>query len=278
MKPIYYYQHPFSQPRGGHLKTSWVWRDNTCFCHHSNILELFSSPECNREFTLISEAADMMFHDSANSTNIEVGFPHKPSLYSIPKEKIPAGLKAWYSTNVNLKNPYFAEAKRIECCPIGVYEGYHNKGIPTGDLERRIAAPTDKEFLCLMNFGINGRRERFELHNAARGCPWIVSYENQKLSYQDVLNDIGYSKFVICPISNGLETSRIWESVYLGAVPILISSPWAASFKDLPILQVSSWNELSQPFLESEWNKHLAKKDQYNYDVVDADYWAAKIK
>lgn len=276
LKPIYYYKHPFSLPRGGHLKTSWVWRDNTCFCHHSNVLDLFRSKEVDKEFTLVTEGADFMLHDMPGDDNIHFGFPHKLSIYSIKRSEIPNGLKKWYSTNVNLMDRP-SVINKIECCPIGVYEGYHNNCVPTGDLERRMAAPTDKEFLCLMNFGINGRRERFELHNAARSCNWIISYENQKLSYQDVLNDIGYSKFVVCPISNGIETSRIHESIYLGACPIVLKSHWADNFKDLPILQLNSWNELNKGFLESEWNKYLAKKANYNYDVVDYDYWAAKI-
>lgn len=278
MKPIYYYSHPFSIPRGGHLQVGWKWVGANCFCHHSSVPELFKSSEVDKEFTLITEAADTSLHDNDKNDDICFGFPHKPSIYSIKRSDIPKGLKAWYSTNVNLKNPSFGDGKVIECAPIGVYEGYHDNGVPTGDLERRIAAPTDKEFLCLMNFAINGRRERFELHQAARSCNWIVSYENTKLSYQNVLNDIGYAKFVVCPISNGLETSRIWESIYLGAVPILIRSNWSESFSELPILQLNSWNELSKEFLEEKWQKHLAKKDQYCYNKVDADYWKGKLE
>jgi len=142
LKPIYYYKHPFNQARGGHLKTGLVWKDDVCYCHHSNLQDFFESHEMDdRTFTLISEAADMGLHDDDKSDDICIGFPHQPSIYRIKRSDIPKGLKNWYSTNVNLKNPTFGDGKKIECCPIGVYEGYHNNCAPTGDLERRMAAP-----------------------------------------------------------------------------------------------------------------------------------------
>jgi hypothetical protein len=278
MNPIFYYKHPFSLPRGGHLATGWKWVGSVCFCHHSNVPELFSSQECNRNFTLVSEAADMGFHDNDTNDALDIGFPHKPSIYSIPRSKIPIGLQKWYSTNVNLKNPEFRQGQNIECCPIGVYEGYTNNFELTGDLNRRIAKITDKEILCLMNFSINNRQERFELFRAAQSCDWITSYQNSHLSYQDIINDIGCSKFVICPISNGIETSRVWESIYLGAIPIMIQNHWADSFNTLPFIKLQSWSELNKPMLEAAWNKFLAKKQEYCYNIVDANYWTNKIR
>lgn len=274
MKPIYYYEHPFGLPRGGVDKTGWIWRGNKCFCHHSDVANLFSSNEVKEEFILFTEAADMMIHgESENSVGI--GFPHLPSLYSIALNKIPKTLKKWYSTNVNIHRSIVD----IDCCPIGIYDGYQNNRAPKKDIEALMkdVNVVDKETLCLMNFNINGRAERHYLHEAGKNIDWICSYENKDLDYYEVLVDILHSKFVICPISNGIETSRIWESIYLGAIPIIIQSDWSKYFNDLPILQVPSWNFITKNLLQETWSKHSALIENnffpYNYNKINAEYW-----
>ncbi len=274
IKPIYYYEHPFALPRGGVDKTEWVWKGNKCFCHHSKVYDLFLSDEIDKEFTLFTEAADMMYHFESNES-VGVGFPHLPSLYSIRLNKIPKTLKKWYSTNVCISNSFFD----INCCPIGIYDGYHNNKNPTRIIEILMSKVDhiDKKTLCLMNFNINNRSERYDLHHAGKLTNWVTVLENKDIEYGQVLIDILHSKFVVCPISNGIETSRIWESVYLGAIPIVIQSEWSKYFNDLPILQIPNWNFITKEFLEKVWFQHISLLKNnycpYNYNKIDANHW-----
>ena len=253
-----------------------TWIGDKCFCHHSNISDLFSSNEVKNDFTLFTEAADMMLHfDYDNSLNtIGIGFPHLPSLYKIHRSKIPKTLKKWYSTNVNIDNSFF----NIDCCPIGVYDGYLNNGCPTKEIESAIKLKDtyNRDKLCLMNFNINNRQERYDLYNSGKLTNWVSVDENKNQNYGQVLLDILSSKFVICPISNGVETSRVWDCVYSGAIPIVLETFWSNRFKDLPILEVQSWNSISKSFLENYWNNiHMPKliSNSYNYNKIDANYW-----
>jgi len=277
IKPIYYYEHPFALPRGGVDKTGWVWRGDKCFCHHSSVVDLFASDEVDREFTLFTEAADMMYHYN-DEDSIGVGFPHLPNLYTIQCLTIPKGLKKWYTTNSNLDKGIKSQLRlNIECCPIGIYDGYHNNKIPKREIESLMKEvdKVDKKTLCLMNFNINNRMERHWLYHSGKQVEWVSTYENKDFDYKQILSDILHSKFVICPISNGIETSRIWESVLLGAIPVVIQSPWSDNFKDLPILSIPSWNCLTKSFLEDTWQAHICKlnSNQYNYNKLDANYW-----
>jgi hypothetical protein len=51
-------------------------------------------------------------------------------------------------------------------------------------------------------------------------------------------------RFVICPEGNGKDTHRVWEALYLGAIPIVRKGSLAESITSgLPIWEVNEWSE-----------------------------------
>lgn len=61
------------------------------------------------------------------------------------------------------------------------------------------------------------------------------------------------SLFVACPRGNGLDTHRIWETLYLGAVPIVLEQEYFPALRGWPIWVVESWSDcasLDREFLE----------------------------
>jgi hypothetical protein len=58
---------------------------------------------------------------------------------------------------------------------------------------------------------------------------------------------------VACPRGNGLDTHRVWEALYLGAVPVLERSPLDPLYSDLPVLLVDSLKGLTRSQLEEAW-------------------------
>ena len=72
-------------------------------------------------------------------------------------------------------------------------------------------------------------------HGFADGGMSIRGYREQILG----------SKFVVSPRGNGIDCFRTWESIYLGAVPIVLAGDLAQSLSnDLPIWVVSDWSEV----------------------------------
>jgi hypothetical protein len=65
------------------------------------------------------------------------------------------------------------------------------------------------------------------------------------------LSAIRASGVVPCPRGRGIDTYRVWEALYLGAMPVVCSPPRAYRelLADLPVLFVSSWRELE----DIEW-------------------------
>jgi hypothetical protein len=52
--------------------------------------------------------------------------------------------------------------------------------------------------------------------------------------------------FVICPSGNGMDSHRIWESAYLGAVPVILKEHAPGGSQLWPTLAVESWEDLKQ--------------------------------
>lgn len=68
--------------------------------------------------------------------------------------------------------------------------------------------------------------------------------ENRSLTPARNRQALMSSKFVICPPGNGPDTHRVWESIYLGAVPVILRGTIAHSVvKNLPVWEVDDWHE-----------------------------------
>ena len=57
---------------------------------------------------------------------------------------------------------------------------------------------------------------------------------------------VSRSKFVLSPPGNGPDCHRTWESIYLGAVPVVKESHWPFSDLNLPVASVARWDQLIQ--------------------------------
>ena len=72
------------------------------------------------------------------------------------------------------------------------------------------------------------------------------------------------SLFVVCPRGNGLDTHRVWEALYLGAIPIVKKSEYFAALRGWPVWIVESWDEpcrysriqLEQKYLSFELSRN----------------------
>ena len=62
------------------------------------------------------------------------------------------------------------------------------------------------------------------------------------------------SRFVLCPPGLGWDSYRLWESLSLGAIPIVEDSPgWTRVINDLPVLIVRSFEDVTPQLLETEY-------------------------
>jgi hypothetical protein len=96
--------------------------------------------------------------------------------------------------------------------------------------------------------------------------PHLVSY------YQKVASH----KFVVAPRGNGWDTHRLWEALYLGCVPIVMSSPLDPLYEEYPVWIVSSWSDVTPSALQNKYDEfrpRLADRDS-----LFRDHWMRVIE
>ena len=75
-------------------------------------------------------------------------------------------------------------------------------------------------------------------------------------------------RFVLCPPGNGIDTHRLWEALYSRTIPVALAHPAMDSFRDLPILFVEDFRQLTRDFLASEYERITALK--WNWQTFPA--------
>ena len=86
--------------------------------------------------------------------------------------------------------------------------------------------------------------------------------------------------FVLSPFGGGLDCHRTWEALVIGAIPIIEHSPGMAPlFDDLPVVQVTSWNDVTPANLK-QWRRELdpaRRRLDQDPTVLTSAYWSRKI-
>jgi len=130
-----------------------------------------------------------------------------------------------------------------------------------------------------MNFNISTYPiERQYVWNLFKNKPWVKigSIENTIDGRIHFLREIKSSNFVLCPRGNGLDTHRLWETLYMGSIPIIKRNIGYDDFSDLPICFINDWEEVNQKFLQNEFIR--IKTKSWNMEKLKIGYWIDKIK
>lgn len=120
--------------------------------------------------------------------------------------------------------------------------------------------------------------ERNHVLNMFRSMKW-VTYKQPVVSNEgrhSYLLDIKQHDFVLCPRGNGVDTHRMWETLYMGSIPIVIYSNVHKNLLDLPILFIQSWDEVTEDFLEQKLKEYDTRK--WNMDKLNISYWISLIQ
>ena len=79
-------------------------------------------------------------------------------------------------------------------------------------------------------------------------------------------------KFVLSPPGNGIDCHRTWESLYVGCIPIVIKNYIYDNFKNLPLLQVNDYSEVTSELLSS------FNINDYSSEKLNMSFWSDIIK
>ncbi len=133
---------------------------------------------------------------------------------------------------------------------------------------------SDKKTLGYINFNIeNYELERRQVYELFKNQNWIKlgKIDNSIEGRIQYLRDIKFSKFVFCPRGNGIDTHRIWESLYMGSIPIVKYENTHELFKDLPILFINDWSEVNEDYLNSKYDYFI--NEDWNLNKIKMKFW-----
>lgn len=83
--------------------------------------------------------------------------------------------------------------------------------------------------------------------------------------------EIAQHKFTLSPPGKGIDCFRTWEAILLGSIPIVISSPLNELYKDLPILVINDWHEITEEFLCRKYEEITSQN--YRVEKLYKQYW-----
>lgn len=144
------------------------------------------------------------------------------------------------------------------------------------ELQNIINDNTPKIMKCFSNFHLNmkGIKYSYERENACTQIPTkLVQYQNEFKNRITTWKLQSMYKFIISPHGNGIDCHRTWEALVLGCYPIVKKSGICPLFKDLPVLIVDEWSDITLELLKTTAEKFDKNKDTFNFEKLTLKYW-----
>jgi hypothetical protein len=129
------------------------------------------------------------------------------------------------------------------------------------------------------NFNIyTNYRERIGFKEAAQECDHIDWEDPGLLSINYYTNLIKY-KMVLCPVGNGIDTIRLWETLYCNRVPITLKVGDFKIYRLYDQLPIIVLNDMSQLYDKNYIQEQYDKIQSRNYDLslLDTNTWRMKM-
>ena len=166
------------------------------------------------------------------------------------RNQAPPQVVSWFSTN--------SFDPGVDSIPLGLGNSYCGLTAKAADLARVAGLHLPRDKWLLVNFRPRTNPSvRGPLLQHYRASGWATVEEG--LDPEACLQAMASHRFVLCPAGNGVDTHRLWEALYLGAIPIVEKHPALQAFADLPILQVDDLAALDGPRLEKEYGDFLSR-------------------
>ena len=164
-----------------------------------------------------------------------------------------------------------ASSPDVEPLPFGVLEDNINL-IQVVSAENNI-----RNKLCYLNVNPLTYEHRKVLIDYFSKFDWIT-YEEPLYTIEGKKNyfsQLSMHNFIMCPRGRGIDTNRLWESLYMGSIPIVIYEDCHRSFTDLPILFIHNWSVITKEFLELKLKEFNSRT--WNMDKLKLSYWINHI-
>lgn len=191
-----------------------------------------------------------------------------------------APVKTFYAQNLahNCENVYQLPLgiTNVTDCARGAKHGANhiNKPKHSNKIKHLYDDGSTPQKLIYANFRLSTNpQHRRHCANVASSAPF-TTYENHGVDLEVYFEQCRDHKMIVCPDGNGLDTHRVWETLAIGRVPIVMKKSGVEQFRNLPIVLVDQWEELHSP--DKIIDKYEEVKDN-NKDMIYKEYWLKHI-
>ena len=137
----------------------------------------------------------------------------------------------------------------------------------------------------LVALGVNANRDRrAEVVKLLSGRPDVAHVVEGMLDQNEFYRLSTQFQFVTAPGSHGQDTSRFWEAVSLGAVPVALRGPLDGLYSQVPSVLVDDWRITAADLVA--WRQNLTERfgdlnaatRTARRTVLNSTYWAEQIR
>ena len=122
----------------------------------------------------------------------------------------------------------------------------------------------EKQNLIYMNFKLHHHPDRPICFNYFNKFNW-VDVENGILPLKEFYNKLKNYKYCISPRGTGIDTHRIYECLLYGVIPIVTKSTLDELYKDMPVIIVDKWEDITSEYLIETYEEHLSKCNMFSH-------------
>jgi hypothetical protein len=188
---------------------------------------------------------------------------------------VPENVKKWYTMNVICVND------KIQSIPIGLE---NDKWFPRiKKKEKMIEKMKERKQtkgLLYVNHNINTNPiERKKVYHVFEGkckCWCTIEHGVNGKGFEGYIDNVYNHYFVACPEGNGIDTVRLWETLYMNTIPIVKKNINTDYYKDFPICFINNWEDVNEEFLIGEYSKIKGKT--WDYNKLLFNYWKKLIQ
>jgi hypothetical protein len=253
------------------LSNEWKAGDVIYYQQHDNNNWVFCQPEFFQylEALQIDLSDKILFtHRSDDNINDWDGQEANLSLGPHINYNVYLNPKKWFGLNVNCNS--------VKSLPSGLYEKRHNKH---DKYDKAEGVSVEKKHLLYLNFNPNSNKDRLDClkytglpnyynYDGVAACDYAVEYNH--------LLDLKSSYFVLSPNGFGIDCHRHWESLYMGAIPVVTRSKHIESLSQyFPFVILDKWEDFNQNDFSKE--RYESMWDSFDKRHLDINYFVNKL-
>lgn len=197
--------------------------------------------------------------------------------------KIPKNIKKWFAQNT------LTNSEIVSPLPLGLENknvslreghgiGYFDR---VSEKEHHLTNQNslDPTKYIYANFDIRtNQAERLKYKNASIKLPHI-DWEENNLTLGNYFNKILEYKMILCPVGNGVDTHRLWETLYSNRIPITVKVgdfQIYNLYKEFPIIVLDNFSDLeNKTLIDDKYNEVISR--DFNKGSLTYNFWKNRI-